>query len=122
LINELTTKRRTILEGTGRRRLRRVEGFGDGGGLHAIKIIDELHSEHQKNDHDGGQVAKFVAASQARHGAVAGTKNYLQTPVKICQKNYGGWDADLICRAGMGWMKNQIRGGLHALTVNCKAQ
>jgi len=82
LINELTTKRRTILEGTGRRRLRRVEGFGDGGGLHAIKVIDELHSKHQKNGHDGRQVAKFVAASQARHGAVAGTKNYLQTPVK----------------------------------------
>jgi hypothetical protein len=39
------------------------------GGLHAIKVIDELHSEHQKNGHDGGQVAKFVAASQARHGA-----------------------------------------------------
>ena len=42
--------------------------FG-GGGLHAIKVIDELHSEHRKNGYDGGQVAKFVAASQARHGA-----------------------------------------------------
>ena len=53
------------------------------GGLHAIKVIDELHSEHRKNGHDGGQVAKFVAASQARHGAAAGSKNYLRSSVII---------------------------------------
>ena len=76
-------KEKIGLEGTGRRCLRRVEGFGDGGGLHAIKVIDELHSEHRKNGHDGGQVAKFVAASQARHGAAAGSKNYLKSSVII---------------------------------------
>ena len=62
-------KEKIGLEGTGRRSLRRVSDIGDGGGLHALTITNELHSEHRKNGHDGGQVAKFVAASQARHGA-----------------------------------------------------